>query len=319
MRNDTRYILASRESIWGGGEVFLENLAEELERRGRTVTYRVPSSSALGRRTPRRLTGSRPWARGTRVVANDFRSLWISALREPFRKRLFIVHGRWQLSRIRAIFSNIFAEAVVCVNSSLAESARGLGAKRVAVVPLGPAAVSVAPIWQKIPDRPNVGNVARLDPVKRLELFSEALSDLEADGVLVCPQPRTQAERRLLTDLKENNRLQVYSDGNPEIVWSTADLFLSTSADESFGLALLEALQRGIPAFTTAKEGPREFLKGPLAIGLLDVSSEPIDDAVRQAIRLYNENIVSYGKAAREVLDARGPVACCELIEDLLS
>ena len=36
---------------------------------------------------------------------------------------------------------------------------------------------------------------------------------------------------------------------------------------ESFGYSLVESLMSGVPVFTTAEEGPREFLIGELAKG----------------------------------------------------
>jgi glycosyltransferase involved in cell wall biosynthesis len=39
------------------------------------------------------------------------------------------------------------------------------------------------------------------------------------------------------------------------------DLFVSPSREESFGLAILEAMSIGLPMISTAAEGPAEFLR----------------------------------------------------------
>jgi glycogen synthase len=44
------------------------------------------------------------------------------------------------------------------------------------------------------------------------------------------------------------------------------DLFVSPSREESFGLAILEAMSAGLPIVATAAEGPAEFLRDQPAV-----------------------------------------------------
>lgn len=305
--------LASREAIWGGGEAFLATLADELETLGHLVRYRVAPDSELARRAPQRMRSF--WSRAVparRIVANDFRSVWVSLLRDGVAHRVFVVHGQWQLSPLRALILRVARVRVTCVNTTLAAAAAALGIQSPLVLPLGPKASRDTQSDHRsfdVPDAPCFGNVARLDPVKRLDLFARWVGEIGASGILVCPAPRDEAEQRMIDSLRESPGLEVYADGDPAHVWHEADVFLSTSLDESLGLAMLEALSHGLPVVTTASQGPADFLTGPLASGLLP-SDADVPNALRDSLTKIRRDSVGYGREAAKVLHARGPRAC---------
>jgi glycosyltransferase involved in cell wall biosynthesis len=55
-------------------------------------------------------------------------------------------------------------------------------------------------------------------------------------------------------------------DGELDRLWSAADLFVSSSAHEGFGMAVGEAIARGLPVVTTAAGGVAEWLDRRAAI-----------------------------------------------------
>jgi glycosyltransferase involved in cell wall biosynthesis len=69
-------------------------------------------------------------------------------------------------------------------------------------------------------------------------------------------------------------------DGELDRIWSAADLFVSSSAHEGFGMAVGEAIARGLPVVTTAAGGVTEWLDRRAAI-MVGVGNA---DALRAAI-----------------------------------
>ena len=61
------------------------------------------------------------------------------------------------------------------------------------------------------------------------------------------------------------------------------DLFVSPSREESFGLAILEAMESGTPIITTAAEGPAEFLRNQPLVFVPPCSIRALADAIVEA------------------------------------
>lgn len=318
----SKIILSSRESVWGGGEVFLAQLGQELLAMGHEVTYSVPAGSELARRGP---VQRRRQKRAHLVVANDFRSLWKSIFLRPGINRVFVVHGQWQLSKLRVQIAELLGAEFYCVNRDLMNLAYSLGATSVNYLPLGPRPRedSTNRFPRDLPLETKslvLGLVARLDPIKRFDLFSRTVEAIGARGVVVCPAPKSAAEAEMLSHLSENARITVHSDGNPEWVWQSANLYLLTSRDESLGLSLLESLQRGIPVFTTATQGPKDILQDRLAFGLLSSAEMETDPrSILISIERVREDLDGYWSDAELVISERGPRRCAELILGVLS
>ncbi|MEO6993693.1 MAG: glycosyltransferase [Lacunisphaera sp.] len=69
-----------------------------------------------------------------------------------------------------------------------------------------------------------------------------------------------------------------------------ADLFISPSREESFGIAILEAMAVGIPIIATAAEGPREFLRDQPAELVQPDSVEALGTALKGAYARFRGN-----------------------------
>jgi glycosyltransferase involved in cell wall biosynthesis len=86
-----------------------------------------------------------------------------------------------------------------------------------------------------------------------------------------------------------------------EDVLSAGDLFLLTSANESFGLAALEAMSSGIPVIGTTAEGLPELIRSGKSGYLLPVGD--VAGMARRSIELLTdeERRAAMGREARRV------------------
>ena len=76
------------------------------------------------------------------------------------------------------------------------------------------------------------------------------------------------------------------------------DLFVSPSREESFGLAIVEAMSTGVPIIATEAEGPAEFLRDQPAVLVPAGSVPPLAAAIRAAAERFHA-----GQLARPAYD----------------
>lgn len=316
-----RIVLSSRELIWGGGEVFLQQIALVLSARGPDVTIRVHPSSELARRcgSVYRVGRLRPtW--NALIVCNDFRSVWQSLLIDRAANRVFVIHGDWQLSPLRVALIRASRTRPYAVSSSVARTAAHFGLEGVPILPMGPEPSEV----HRRPRRDalagttlSIGTVARDDPIKRLGLFAATVRLLGARGLLLTPEPILHEGSGPPIAHALPCDIEVMHDEN-ERFWSSVDVFLSTSVAESLGLAHLEALQHGIPVLSTAQGGPDDFLVGALAAGRLgDGPAEIVAAEAFEALSRIHSDWDAYWREADEILDSRGPSLCAQMLTRL--
>ncbi|MEO7597353.1 MAG: glycosyltransferase [Opitutus sp.] len=132
-----------------------------------------------------------------------------------------------------------------------------------------------------------VGAVGRLHRSKGADVLIKAFRQTaSARSALVIV-----GEGPHLAELKElsGDDLRIHLLGfrsNVQTCLQGFDLFVSPSREESFGLAILEAMAAGLPVIATNAEGPAEYLKDH-PIALVDIDSvdglaAALDDAQRQ-------------------------------------
>lgn len=107
-----------------------------------------------------------------------------------------------------------------------------------------------------------IGAVGRLHPSKGMDVLISAFrATAPADAALV-----------ILGEGPQRAELEALGAGDPRIhlpgycaevheCLRELDLFVSPSREESFGLAIVEAMGAGLPIIATAAEGPAEFLR----------------------------------------------------------
>lgn len=102
-----------------------------------------------------------------------------------------------------------------------------------------------------------VAGVGRLVPAKRFDLLVRAAAaDAGTYLLLAGTGPERGSLLRLAADLGAADRVRMVSalDGGPDVpdVLAGADLFVSPSPEEAFGLAVVEALAAGLPVLYAA-------------------------------------------------------------------
>lgn len=129
-----------------------------------------------------------------------------------------------------------------------------------------------------------VGAVGRLHASKGNDVLIEAFrATAPADAALV-----------ILGDGPERKRLEQLRGGDDRIHFAghrsvvhgclrELDLFVSPSREESFGLAIVEAMSVGVPIIATAAEGPVEFLRNQPAVLVPTGSITALAVALKQA------------------------------------
>ncbi|MFH0519531.1 glycosyltransferase [Streptomyces sp. M41] len=185
-----------------------------------------------------------------------------------------LLEGRPLTPGVRALYlaGERLGRATVAVSPTVAERLRhwGVPAPRIHVIPNGidaprfrfdPVRRKEARTFHGLPeDAYVVGGVGRLAPGKRFDLLVRALARLPGDVrlLLVGGGPEEAALRRLALTLGVADRVVLAGerpalsgpgDDAPDLValLSAMDVLASPSAQESFGLAVVEALAAGLP------------------------------------------------------------------------
>jgi glycosyltransferase involved in cell wall biosynthesis len=161
------------------------------------------------------------------------------------------------------------ADRVVCVSPQVADFVLdkvGIPREKVVVIPNG---VDIAH-WERLPDRREarealglpldgtlVGVIARLDPVKRLDVLLRALAALEGvSAVVVGYGPQEDRLKSLAEELGIEGRVRFAGHQRDVRPWLAAlDVFVLSSDWEGMSNALLEAMAARLPVVATATGG----------------------------------------------------------------
>ena len=176
---------------------------------------------------------------------------------------------RRMTSGVRALYlgTDRCSDATIAVSDTVAGRLRGWGVpdRKITVIPNGVdfdrvafderARAGVRAEFGIREDAFVVGVLGRLDPNKRFGLVIDAVAPLLGSGVklLVAGDGPEHAELRELARWHGVQEHVVFAGSRNDVagVLSALDLFVAPSAQETFGLSVLEALASGLPALYT--------------------------------------------------------------------
>ncbi|WP_165986219.1 glycosyltransferase [Streptomyces sp. YIM 98790] len=180
------------------------------------------------------------------------------------------IEGRPLRRTTRALYraTERLGAATVAVSPTVAGRLAGWGIpeNRIVVIPnaIDPARFRFAPAARRVvrqrlgldPDAFVLAGVGRLVPGKRFDLLVRAAARLPQVRVVLAGEgPEAEALRRLAAGLGVADRVRLVGEcGGPGVagLLSAADLFVSCSPEETFGVAVLEALAAGLPVLYAA-------------------------------------------------------------------
>ena len=124
------------------------------------------------------------------------------------------------------------------------------------------------------------------NPVKRMDLFAQTLDGLSGEQACTALIATSDHQLRLQCETLVN---YYYPNNDYELalIYHQADVFLSTSKIEGFGLPLLEAMACGVPVVTTDSGGIRDFCRDCYNC-IIVATDDPVD--LISAIARIREN-----------------------------
>jgi phosphatidylinositol alpha-mannosyltransferase len=302
-----RILQVNSSSTWGGGETHVEQLTENLKKRGHDVVVAGRRGSRLKPEIELPFLNSadfltsirlRRWIKENRFdivhahVARDYSivaaALW--ALPNPG-----LVFTRHLLNPIRLHFLYARVDAWIAPTSQIMSTLTRFTRKVGAVIPnwVDVEKFAYAPHPAHAPI--TVGLLGQISPHKGHDDAIEAARQLGGSFQLLIAG---EGERSYLEQLKKKAvGLPVKFLGfiSPSEFFRQIDILIVPSWEEPFGIVLLEAMAAGIPVIATAAGGPQEIISAPTE-GVLVPPRDP--DALRSAI----ESLANDGERMKAIV-----------------
>lgn len=322
--NNSVCIFSPSQNIWGGGQIYIDNLCRYLNAGGFEAwiatsepgtfcapTIAIPSvAGKLNRifetwRLVRKLKD-----RGIRVVLlNDLSSLWLAPIFRIYGfKVISLLHLYLQKRNAAGLGHGAFAYHFLRFSSRFVQKIYSVNKENQASFPVEIEFIGnfISPWFLKAPciseKHYDLGLIARFSVEKNVPLFVELIAKLNS----VSERPITALivgkgeEEISVREAIEAHGLESLIELRPWVerenlpaIYDQLRCFAITSHHEGFATTLLEAHARGVPAITTHAAGfCAEFLTGVspvtgLSFNPVDIHSEAF---LRQVLVLINSN-----------------------------
>ena len=177
---------------------------------------------------------------------------------------------RYRVNRL----THPFADRVVCVSQQIADFVAreaGIPEAKIVVIPNGVDLLRFQDLPERqstrialgLPvDRPVICTVARLEPVKRLDVLLRALARLSGVELVVVGEGQERGRlAQLAAELGVGQRVQFVGPQRDVLPWLAAcDLFVLSSDWEGLSMALLEAMAARLPVVATRTGGTPDLV-----------------------------------------------------------
>jgi len=286
-------IYSSSENIWGGGQIYIENLCRYMNEKGLTTaivtsepdtfscpTIKMNSVASKAKRLLSSLTLTKTLKRsGIKVIVlNDLGSLWlapmfklqgfkvVSLLHLYLQKKNAVGLGHSNIEYHLLKFSSRFCNKIFSVNKE------NLQAFPVKVDFVGN---FISPWFfgeYKVTKKYDLGIISRLSKQKNIPLFIDLIRRLNARSdkpINALILGRGEEKENIISAIKtagiaDSIDLRDWADRKDlPAIYDSIKCFAITSYHEGFATTLLEAHARGVPAITTKSAGfCAEFVEG---------------------------------------------------------
>jgi glycosyltransferase involved in cell wall biosynthesis len=155
----------------------------------------------------------------------------------------------------------------------------------------------------------------RLVVRKRVDRILKAFETLSAEQpnlwlLLTCYGPLKDKIEKLAAASRGCPRIKLVGfQQNSSLILAASDIYVLSSNDEGFGIALIEALATGLVCVATDGPGPRDIIANGENGFLVDASDEGVLSGMRQALRLDPDARARLIKQARKTVDERFEIA----------
>lgn len=286
-------IYSPSENIWGGGQIYIENLCRYMNEKGLATvvatsepdtfscpTIKMDSVASKAKRLASSLKLARKLKRsGTKIIVlNDLSSLWLAAVfRQSGLKVVSLLHTPLQKKGAANLGHSAIEYYLLRASSCFCNKVFSVNKNNVQAFPVEVEFIGnfISPWFfsdSKASKKYDLAIISRLSKEKNIPLFVNLINRLNSQGI----QPikalilgRGEEKENIISAIEQAGLqdvidLQDWADRKDlPAIYDSIKCFAITSHHEGFATTLLEAHARGVPAITTKSAGfCAEFVEG---------------------------------------------------------
>ncbi|MGP4714450.1 MULTISPECIES: glycosyltransferase family 4 protein [unclassified Psychrobacter] len=322
-------IYSSSEKIWGGGQIYIENLCRYMNDKGIATsiltsepdtftcpTIKINSVASKSKRLSSSLTLTKQLKRaGVKVIVlNDLGSLWLAPMfKLQGFKVVSLLHLYLQKKNAAGLGHSDIEYRLLRFSSHFCDKIFSVNKENLATFPVEVDFVGncISPWFfgkSEAVKKYDLGIISRLSQEKNIPLFIDLIKCLNARSdepikalILGRGEEKDNIVKAIkLAGLEGSIELQDWADRNElPTIYDSIKCFAITSHHEGFATTLLEAHARGVPAITTESAGfCAEFVEGFGSTTGISFVPEDVDSIE------FQQNVLSLIDHADDYYDA---------------